>query len=67
MTENRLTCTASVMRGDRQGLPCGKTAVAVVTSPIASGEFVCGIHRRGWLPTGLARIAYWSRKDGAWT
>ena len=39
----------------------------IVVSPMDPGTLTCGVHARGWLPHGLARIAWWRPKTGQWT
>lgn len=58
-----MKCEARIERGPRAGQLCRHQATMIVT---LVGMRVCGTHARAWLPTGLARIAYWNPVTRTW-
>lgn len=66
MTDHRLLCEAIIQRGPNAGQSCGRIASAIVVAPIGIGTLICGTHRRGWTPNGVARLAYYDKVWKGW-
>jgi hypothetical protein len=65
MKKNRALCLSTVLSGPRAGLRCGNFATCVIVV-MNTAEPCCGTHARAYLPTALARLAYYDERSRSW-